>query len=235
MADHADAPRHGAGHRPSPGAARRAAARRPDVADGGARGRHAAHHLPDRPARRRRRARARRDCRAAGAERRPRARLPGAAAHARGAGARETRREARLAGDAAAASLDERRGSPPPVDPLAAERQRREYESLFASNVVLSRRPEAERPDAAASAPRRDVATAPAGTAEPSIDEIADAVVRATHAARCRRGARDASDLVAERRRVAGADRVTASAATPAATGPISAVGPAASRARGHA
>ena len=29
---------------------------------------------------------------------------------------------------------------PPQVDPLVAERQRREYESLFASNVVLSRR-----------------------------------------------------------------------------------------------
>ena len=29
-----------------------------------------------------------------------------------------------------------------------AERKRREYESLFASNVVLSRRPESERPDA---------------------------------------------------------------------------------------
>ena len=36
---------------------------------------------------------------------------------------------------------------PPPQDPIAADRKRREYESLFASNVVLSRRPENERPD----------------------------------------------------------------------------------------
>src|SRR5574339_1325181 len=38
-------------------------------------------------------------------------------------------------------------GAPPPQDPIAEERKRREYESLFASNVVLSRRPESERPD----------------------------------------------------------------------------------------
>ena len=40
---------------------------------------------------------------------------------------------------------------PPPVrseDPLVSERKRRDYESLFASNVVLSRRPESQRPDA---------------------------------------------------------------------------------------
>ena len=36
---------------------------------------------------------------------------------------------------------------PPPQDPIAADRKRRDYESLFASNVVLSRRPENERPD----------------------------------------------------------------------------------------
>src|SRR5689334_15117960 len=38
--------------------------------------------------------------------------------------------------------------SPAPEDPIETDRKRREYESLFASNVVLSRRPEAERPDA---------------------------------------------------------------------------------------
>src|SRR5262249_49986438 len=36
--------------------------------------------------------------------------------------------------------------APAPQDPILADRKRREYESLFASNVVLSRRPEAERP-----------------------------------------------------------------------------------------
>ena len=40
------------------------------------------------------------------------------------------------------------RAGPAPEDPIAADRKRREYESLFASNVVLSRRPEGERPDA---------------------------------------------------------------------------------------
>jgi type IV secretion system protein VirB10 len=68
---------------------------------------------------------------------------------------------------------------PAPEDPIQADRKRREYESLFASNVVLSRRPEAEKPDAGRSVgvsqdeARRDNLT-------PSLDEIADAVVRAT-------------------------------------------------------
>ena len=39
--------------------------------------------------------------------------------------------------------------SPAPEDPIAADRKRRAgHESLFASNVVLSRRPERERPEA---------------------------------------------------------------------------------------
>ena len=37
--------------------------------------------------------------------------------------------------------------TPPADDPIVADRKRREYESLFASNVVSSRRPEAERPN----------------------------------------------------------------------------------------
>src|SRR6185436_1987623 len=55
------------------------------------------------------------------------------------------------------------------------------YESLFASNVVLSRRPDSQRPDAGQSrsaplaSPR--AATDPA---MPSIDDIADAAVRAS-------------------------------------------------------
>ena len=68
---------------------------------------------------------------------------------------------------------------PAPEDPIQTDRKRREYESLFASNVVLSRRPEAERPDVGQSIgfsqdeARRDNPT-------PSLDEIASAVVRAT-------------------------------------------------------
>ena len=49
---------------------------------------------------------------------------------------------------------------PPPQDPIATDRKRREYESLFASNVVLSRRPENERPDVGRSTSQSN---APAG------------------------------------------------------------------------
>lgn len=69
-------------------------------------------------------------------------------------------------------------GSPAQVDPLASERERREYESLFASNVVLSRRPDAQRPDSA-QPPTTGGNDRRTARSEPSIDEIADAVVRA--------------------------------------------------------
>jgi type IV secretion system protein VirB10 len=76
------------------------------------------------------------------------------------------------------------RDDPPPMrseDPLVSERKRRDYESLFASNVVLSRRPESQRPDtgqlrAANTAPARALSD----PAAPSIDDIADAAVRAS-------------------------------------------------------
>ena len=79
----------------------------------------------------------------------------------------------------AAAIAREEPQSPPPQDPIADDRKRREYESLFASNVVLSRRPQGERPDVGrpttlSSNPSRS------DLANPSMDEIADAVVRAT-------------------------------------------------------
>jgi type IV secretory pathway VirB10-like protein len=70
-------------------------------------------------------------------------------------------------------------GSRAPVDPLLVERQRREYESLFASNVVLSRRPEGSQPDGGPRSAMRSPDPRLA-SGEPSIDEIADAVVRAT-------------------------------------------------------
>ena len=68
--------------------------------------------------------------------------------------------------------------APAPQDPIAADRKRREYESLFASNVVLSRRPENERPDIGSGA-------VPAGGRSgssdlPSLQDVADAVVRAS-------------------------------------------------------
>jgi type IV secretory pathway VirB10-like protein len=116
----------------------------------------------------------------------------------------------------------------PTQDPLKAERKRREYESLFASNVVLSRRPEGQRPDAGgsiASASTRAAARDPAGP--PSIDEIADAAVRASVRANA------ASQLGAVGEATPGQSTPTPNAFAPAArvqrpahTGPISAAGP---------
>ena len=91
--------------------------------------------------------------------------------------AREAR-EAALAAVAPPAAPASESGSAPQVDPLVAERKRRDYESLFATNVVLSRRPEGQRPDAGQRSPAQ--AATPPASAEPSIDEVADAVVRAS-------------------------------------------------------
>ena len=59
--------------------------------------------------------------------------------------------EARLRRDLAAAAPEPvvTGPDPAPEDPLAAERRRREYESLFADHVALSRRPPREQPYAA--------------------------------------------------------------------------------------
>jgi type IV secretory pathway VirB10-like protein len=69
--------------------------------------------------------------------------------------------------------------SPTSQDPIATDRKRREYESLFASNVVLSRRPENERPDVGRSTSQQSAPPRSASTS-PSVDDVADAVVRAT-------------------------------------------------------
>ena len=70
--------------------------------------------------------------------------------------------------------------APAPEDPLVADRKRREYESLFASNVVLSRRPESERPDNGAAGGSVPSSVGQRGGSDlPSLQEIADAVVRA--------------------------------------------------------
>ena len=69
------------------------------------------------------------------------------------------------------------------VDPLADEKKRREYESLFASNVVVSRRPDGERPSmptATASTARVARGLDAQAPAPPSLDEVAEAVMRAT-------------------------------------------------------
>ena len=66
-----------------------------------------------------------------------------------------------------------------------AERRRRDYESRFASNIVLSRRPDAERPDGdrrGSSAPTMlsPTTSSSRSAVSPTIDDVADAVVRAT-------------------------------------------------------
>jgi len=77
---------------------------------------------------------------------------------------------------------NEPRTAPDVADPLDAERKRRDYESLFASNLVMSRRPDAQgigapnsTPDAGLNAPAVEgIPTMP------SIDDVASAVVRAS-------------------------------------------------------
>jgi type IV secretion system protein VirB10 len=68
----------------------------------------------------------------------------------------------------------------PAQDPIAEERRRRDYDSLFASNVVLSRRAEGERPDQGRSETMPGGALVQPGSPTPSVEEVADAVVRAT-------------------------------------------------------
>lgn len=70
-----------------------------------------------------------------------------------------------------------------PADPIAEDRKRREYDSFFASNVVLSRRADASRlttnnePAHTRPSARAGVDTTPV---VPNLDEIAEAVVRAS-------------------------------------------------------
>jgi type IV secretion system protein VirB10 len=70
-------------------------------------------------------------------------------------------------------------GGSRPEDPIVAERRRREYESLFAGNVVMSRRPAHERPDSTQAMATARPADREGASASPSIDEIADAAMRA--------------------------------------------------------
>ena len=118
--------------------------------------------------------------------------------------------------------------APPPADPIAQERRRREYESLFASNVVLSRRPESQRPDVGRSETSVQGGMPTAG-GTPTVDEIADAAVRATtRAAGLNRVEPQASaGAPVEQARGAGASPTTQEQPrTPERTGPISAAGP---------
>lgn len=113
-------------------------------------------------------------------------------------------------------------------DPLETERRRREYESLFASNMVMSRRPDVQQFVARNTV--GSVMTAPSDEAglpaPPSLDAVADAVVRATSkyaqpTARSENTAREITDGL----RAPGATGGSA-VVRPAYTAPISATGP---------
>ena len=212
--------------RPSPVTPRCAAPRRANVAARRSRRIHAADHVRGRPAG---------SARPTGAgggpgcrsERRPCARLPGPSASTRGTepvatgGATDRARLSTLGRTASRPRRRRRTRS-------QQERRRREYESLFASNVVLSRRPESQRPDAGRSETSMQSGMPTAG-GTPTVDEIADAALRATtRAAGLNRVEAQASPGAAvQQPRGAGAGPTTPEQSrTPERTGPISAAGP---------
>jgi type IV secretion system protein TrbI len=80
-------------------------------------------------------------------------------------------------------SLEEVEEPQPPPDPLAAERAKREYDSLFASPLVYTRRPAESVGQWSPRDPqRRQPALGPAadGPPAPDLDSVAEAVLRAT-------------------------------------------------------
>jgi type IV secretion system protein TrbI len=114
--------------------------------------------------------------------------------------------------------------APPPEDPIAADRRRREYESLFASNVVLSRRAEPDRPDAGRPA---SMTSSPSDTtAVPSMDEIADAAVRATARAGAAAGVAQPAAVQPTPPATTLDQRRPGEHVTPERTDPITAAGP---------
>ena len=119
-------------------------------------------------------------------------------------------------------------------DPLVAERKRREYESLFSSNVVLSRRPEGQRlsADNAGTRVPQSIAADEGVPTPPTIDQVAEAVVRASSRyAQAAPATPDGSsgaeiaDRVAERGNAPSSVQQPANV-RPIATGPISSNGP---------
>ena len=119
------------------------------------------------------------------------------------------------------------------ADPLEGERKRREYESLFASNVVMSRRPDGQQlatsPGLAPPASRGN-ATGDGPPVPPNIDDVANAVVRATtrYAPGTPASMTTAPAAVAPGGATTTPGSVTAPGAkvTPAYTGPITSTGP---------
>ena len=122
------------------------------------------------------------------------------------------------------------RGAARQPDPLEAERHKREYDSLFAGNVVLSRRPTSQQPLGERESARgstvatREIAPATA----PNLDDVADAVVRAT--TRVAPAATQMSSQAASAIPSTAQSAMSAPTAfgkrTPASTEPISSSGP---------
>jgi len=117
-------------------------------------------------------------------------------------------------------------------DPLEADRKRREYESLFASNVVMSRRPDGQQlmtsgmaPSRAASGRAVDDVAGP-----PSLDDVAAAVMRASAqyapATPSAPPANNLLDTVANGSTNALTSAARTTNATPVVTGPITSSGP---------
>src|SRR5712691_8445040 len=83
-------------------------------------------------------------------------------------------------------AYDQPTGAAPAPDPVEADRKRREYESLFSSNVVMSRRAGADRLTAGTESQAPTLRstgaplTDPSAATPPSLDDVAGAVVRAT-------------------------------------------------------
>lgn len=83
-------------------------------------------------------------------------------------------------------AYDQPTGTPAAPDPIEADRKRREYESLFSSNVVMSRRPGADRLTAGTESQVQALRSSGAALtdrsapAPPNLDDVANAVVRAT-------------------------------------------------------
>jgi type IV secretion system protein VirB10 len=113
-------------------------------------------------------------------------------------------------------------------DPLDTERRRRDYDSLFASNVVMSRRPDGQRLIAD---PRRSVADAPRPRGDgvpppPNLDDLAEAVVRATTKYAPPSPGTAAAPAAPDAVTPSASTGSTATATRPASTGPISSAGP---------
>jgi len=115
-------------------------------------------------------------------------------------------------------------------DPIETERRRREYESLFATNVVVTRRPDAQQliPDSGvatddARGRMREAAVPP----PPSLDEVADAVIRATtRYSQPAAGTAPGAATPDPASNTSAATTSTTGVTRPTSTGPISSSGP---------